>query len=427
MKRFLIAIIALFTVCLSTYATNIEGKVSTQEQPKISLEEAINLALDGNIELQEQRKNLGISLNDIEIANALKNPQFQSNLLLGRIAKANSSQIGVVLPLEIAKRSVRKNMAQAGLSYTEYKIKDYEFKLKLRVRTAYFNFILAKSHLKVMEERKELLEDLLEIAKTRPVNSPNYEIEVLQADMKLKKQFVQINRAKANVKTAQYTFNKVLNLKNNMNLYDIKDETVFNKEVFFTNLALPSYDDLLSYALEHRYDIKMREAKLEKARRNIILANRKRVPDLFVSGGYAFAHDGTPGAFVGAGFDIPSLYLYTPEIKNAKLEYEKAQLEFNSIINVTKNIIHTNFDKFVMAQENVEYYNSIIDESKRILDLSKQRYQKGQTSITNLIVIEHSHQELLNEFLTAIGSYYNAYTALLTEIGLENFSIDVDL
>ena len=113
--------------------------------------------------------------------------------------------------------------------------------------------------------------------------------------------------------------------------------------------------------------------------------------------------------------------------ENAKLEYEKAQLEYNSIINITKNVIHTNYDKFVMAQENVEHYRDIIDESRRILNLSKQRYQKGKTALTNLIVVEHSHQELLNEFLDAMGIYYNAYIALLQEIGLDNFTIDVDL
>ena len=121
------------------------------------------------------------------------------------------------------------------------------------------------------------------------------------------------------------------------------------------------------------------------------------------------------------------MYTYTPEIRNAKLEYEKAQLGYNSIINITKNIISTNYDKFIMAQENVGYYSSMIDESKRILDLSKQRYQKGQTTITNLIIIEHSHQDLLKEFLSSIGIYYNAYISLLTELGMENFSIDVDL
>ena len=92
-----------------------------------------------------------------------------------------------------------------------------------------------------------------------------------------------------------------------------------------------------------------------------------------------------------------------------------------------KNVIHTNHDKFVMAQENVEHYKDILEESNKILNLSKQRYKKGQTSLTNLIVVEHSHQELLNEFLEAMKVYYNSYMALLQELGMDNFTIDVDL
>ena len=399
---------------------------SDTDRFKISLEQAMNLALEGNIELQEQRKNLGISKNDIKIANALKNPQIQSNFLVGQIARGNSSNVGVMLPIEITKRGTRKKAAEAGLSYTENKIKDYEFKLKLRVRTSYFNLLLAKSDLKIMEDRRDLLEDLLKIAQNRPKNNPNYEIDVLQADMRLKKQLVQINRAKASVRTAQYNFNKVLNLENNLTLYDAQEDSVFG-QAFFTQLELPDYTELESIAFKNRYDIKMAAAKVVKARKDITVVAKQRIPDLYLSGGYAFAHDGTPGAYVGAGLDIPALYNYSPEIKNAKLQYEKAQLEYNSIINITKNVIHTNYDKFIIAQENVEHYKSILEESNRILALSKQRYQKGKTALTNLIVVEHSHQELLNEFLAAMGVYYNAYIALLQEVGLDNFTIDIDL
>ena len=244
--------------------------------------------------------------------------------------------------------------------------------------------------------------------------------------MRLKKQLVQINRAKASVRTAQYNFNKVLNLENNLTLYDAQEDSVFG-QAFFTQLELPDYTELESVAFKNRYDIKMAAAKVVKARKEITVVAKQRIPDLYLSGGYAFAHDGTPGAYVGAGLDIPALYNYSPEIKNAKLQYEKAQLEYNSIINITKNVIHTNYDKFVIAQENVEHYKSILDESNRILSLSKQRYQKGKTPLTNLIVVEHSHQELLNEFLAAMGVYYNAYIALLQEVGLDNFTIDIDL
>lgn len=418
MKRFLLFLFVFTIFALNAYA--IEGTTSEDTRQKIDLQDAMTLALEGNIELQEQRKNLGISKNAIKSANALKNPQIQSNLLIGGIAKSNASQLGATLPIEITKRGARKKSAQAGLIYTENKIHDYEFKLKLRIRTAYFNLLLAKSHLKIMEERKELLEDLLEISKNKPQESENYQIELLQADMRLKKQLIQINKAKVNVRTAQYNFNRVLNLENNLSLYDTKEDSLFDKS-FITNLELPNCETLENAAFRNRYDIKMAEAKILKAKNEINVAKKNRIPDLYISGGSAFAHDGNTGAYVGAGLDVPVLYRYTPEIETAKLNYEKAQLEFNSIINITKNVIHTNHDKFIIAKENVEHYIEILDESREILKLSKQRYQKGKTQLTNLIVVEHSHQDILNEYLNAMGVYYNAYIALLQEIGVDSF------
>lgn len=427
MKRFFVFLLLIICTISPIYAVDSSKLAhSGSDKYKITLEEAINMALEGNIELQEQRKNLGISKYAVKKAAAFKNPQLQTNLLVGPIAKGNSSQIGLMLPIEVMKRGERKKAALSELDYTQNKIKDYEFKLNLRVRTSYFNLLIAKSELKILEERKELLEELLEISKNKSKTSPNYEIDVLQADMRLKKLLVQINRAQADIRTAQYSFNKVLNLANNPTLYDSKEDSVFGQE-FFTKLELPSYEELESIAFNNRYDIKMSEAKIIKAKRDLSVITKQRIPDLYVAGGYAFAHDGTSGAYVGAGVDIPSLYRYTPEIESAKLELDKAQLEYNSIINITKNVIHTNHDKFIMAQENVEHYKSILDESNKILNLSKQRYSKGQTSLTNLIIVEHSHQELLNEFIDAMKEYYNAYMALLQELGLDNLTIDVDL
>lgn len=427
MKRFFVLILLIICTISPIYAVDSSKLAhSGSDKYKITLEEAINMALEGNIELQEQRKNLGISKYAVKKAGAFKNPQFQTNLLVGPIAKGNSSQIGLMLPIEVMKRGERKKAALSELDYTQNKIKDYEFKLNLRVRTSYFNLLIAKSELKILEERKELLEELLEISKNKSKTSPNYEIDVLQADMRLKKLLVQINRAQADIRTAQYSFNKVLNLANNPTLYDSKEDSVFGQE-FFTKLELPSYEELEAIAFNNRYDIKMSEAKIVKAKRDLAVVTKQRIPDLYVAGGYAFAHDGTSGAYVGAGVDIPALYRYTPEIESAKLELDKAQLEYNSIINITKNVIHTNHDKFIMAQENVEHYKSILDESNKILNLSKQRYSKGQTSLTSLIIVEHSHQELLNEFIDAMKEYYNAYMALLQELGLDNLTIDVDL
>lgn len=82
MKRFLLITLILLGSCLSAFALDSKQLAHSEDDKfKISLPQAMEMALKGNIELQEQRKNLGISQNDIKIANALKNPQFQTNLI----------------------------------------------------------------------------------------------------------------------------------------------------------------------------------------------------------------------------------------------------------------------------------------------------------------------------------------------------------
>ena len=70
MKRFLLTALIIICTCLCLLPANAITDANTDsDKYKITLQEAIDMALAGNIELQEQRKNLGISQNDIKAAN----------------------------------------------------------------------------------------------------------------------------------------------------------------------------------------------------------------------------------------------------------------------------------------------------------------------------------------------------------------------
>ena len=394
---------------------------------KVSLSAAIEMALTGNIELQEKRKNLGIAKQDIKTANRLKNPQFISNILTGQISNANSSQVGVMLPIEIAKRGARKDAAKINADMVQHEVKQYEFDLKLRIRTAYFDLLKAKSELKIMEERKLLLEDLLKLAKTKPKNSDNYEIDVLQADMRLKKQLIAINRAKAGVQTAKYNFNRILNLENNTDFYDSREDSLFDKS-FLYEIEVPAYDEAEKLAIENRQDLLAARKNIDKKKKELQVVKNQRIPDLALGGGYAFSmgkkSDGEhlTGAFVAVNADLPLLYRYTPEIKSAITAVEKTELDYQAKVKVTKNTLKTDYEKFLIAKENVGHYDAIIAESNEILKLSRQRYKTGKSTLMNLIINEHTHQEYLNEYVTAVSTYYNTYIALLKDMGVDSVS-----
>ena len=188
MKKFFFLLFAIIVVSLPSQAEII----------KISANDAVKLALQHNLALQAKRKEIEVLEQEVKMANALKNPQLQSTILMGPVGKTNASQAGIAIPLEISKRGVRKKAAIANMKLIENQIRQEELNLKLEVMEAYFDVVYMKSVVAILQQREELFKNMKLLAENKPKNSKNYEIEKLQSDIKYKKQLVSLNKAKAN-------------------------------------------------------------------------------------------------------------------------------------------------------------------------------------------------------------------------------------
>ena len=99
----------------------------------IDLETMIDIGLKENCDLKVKRMELKAAEKDIKIANRLKNPEIQGNIVMGNVALGNSSQAGVALPIEVLKRGVRKNIAIKEYSIKETELKQAEHNYKLQI------------------------------------------------------------------------------------------------------------------------------------------------------------------------------------------------------------------------------------------------------------------------------------------------------
>ena len=200
------------------------------EVAHISMDEAVSLALENNLDLKSKRKKAEELKQDIKIANALKNPQFQSNFLMGKVTRGNSSQFGLAVPVEVGKRGIRKKIAKINLKIAEDEIRAAEHELKINVMRAYFNILYRKSIVQILQERERLFRNMKSIVEQKSKSSPN-SIDVLQNDMKYKKQLVFLNQAKANLLGAQFELNSVMNIKSSEVMYDTVETSLFAKWV----------------------------------------------------------------------------------------------------------------------------------------------------------------------------------------------------
>ena len=414
---------------------------AVQDVKKVYLNQAIDAALENNIDLQAAKLERNIAKNNIKTANRLQNPSFDAFYFLGAAGNSEPKQLGVSENIEIAKRKARKNLAESNLKLVEKNIDYTIFDLKMDVREAYINLVEAKSILDTLEQQEELQEELLKIAKVRVKNHNAPDIDVIQAAIALNQMITQVNSARVNVKKALSDFNKVINNPDNI-VYDSMDN-IFSEENNFQemmtpppNFDFPSFDEIVQNAIRNRYDIQIAKQEIDVAEKNLTVTARQRIPDIQLTGGYAYqvgsytdSGNFNNGAYAGASLvNIPLFYNYSPEIQNAALKLKQAELKYESSKNRAVKDVSAAYDRFLTAADNLNHYEKkIITGSEELIETSKNSYEAGKSDITSLIVMKQSYKSIIIGYTQALAEYYNSWTNFLREVNDEKFTLPEDL
>ncbi len=201
-------------------------------------------------------------------------------------------------------------------------------------------------------------------------------------------------------------------------MYDVRETSLFQEHITLLELQLPDYKTVEDVAMKYSYSLRISDDNIVQSRAELSEARHKVIPDMVLAGGYAFSGDGkTEGAFVGGSLDIPLLYSYRPEINRAKIVLERAHIDRLSFENKLKYALKQDYNRFKYAKENMNYYKDILKDSEAILNMSRERYVKGQTALLNVFINENAHKEILNEYINAMQVYYRAYLDLMHNMG----------
>jgi len=402
---------------------------------KISIKDAVEIASKNNLDIQSSRLNLDIGKNNTKAANRLQNPGVGVFYNLGQAGKGNPQEIGLSQTIEIGKRASRKQLAQSQYGLEQRNVEYLETDLRMDVREAYTNLLAKKSVLATMKEQEELLYKMLDVAKDLNKTGKVAEIDILQAQLLLNQIKTQVNSSEYDVKTALYEFNKVINCPDGF--YDTIEDS-FTEDYQPLSMpkpstVMPDFETISNDAINNRVDIKIALQEIEVAEKNLLVTLRQKVPDLEIEGGYGYQNPGQSGdgvfkhgAYIGASLvNIPILYNYAPEIKNAKIKLEQAHLNYASVENKALNDLKKAYEKFLTAQINLKYYNDeLLSNSEELIKVSRDSYRKGEIDLTTLITMEESYRMIIIAHTYALADYYNAWNFFIREVNNENFKIN---
>ena len=216
-------------------------------------------------------------------------------------------------------------------------------------------------------------------------------------------------------------------------------DNIFSEENNFDEMLtplptkdFPQISQIMQKALENRYDIQIAKQEVDVAEKNLTVIARQKIPDIALNSGFAYQNanhteDGrfNGGAYIGASLvNIPLFYNYSPEIQNAALKLQQAELKYESAKNKAEKDVTSAYDKFLIAAENLNYYESkILTSSEELIEISKNAYETGKSDITSLIVMKQSYKSIIVGYTYALAEYYNSWTNFLREVNDENFTL----
>ena len=388
----------------------------------INMDEAINIALSKNTIYQSKKHDLEIAEKNIKIANRLQNPQLFAHTLIGRVTRSNNSQMGINLPVEIAKRGVRKKVAIAEYNKAKTELEQYEYNLKVDVMDAYFNILVAKSYYILMQRKERWYKTVLKMAESKKKTEPRYEVDMLRAKTKHEREKMELSYRQANVNSAICNFNKVLNTNEKDITYDTVEHSLQDNKSLL-DINLPTCEHLEEIALKHNFELRISEDNINIANRNVSLAKHQVIPNLYLAGGYAYqklsVHDPYNGAYVTAGMDLPIFYTYRPEIQKAKITLERLKYDKIGYEDVLRYTIQDNYNKFYALKKNMERSRKIYNDMDKILEIESKAYEKNEIRLMDLMGIEDSQYQYMTEFIGFVTQYYNAYLELLRHLGCD--------
>ena len=391
------------------------------EPVRLTLEQAVKMAAERNLELKAKKEELGIAEGRLIRANLLIqfNPEIEGDLSNRRLetssdgSNRNVPQGGVTLSQEFeiaGQPQYRREAANRNLEKVKLEIADFERVLRFRVAEIFLKLANVREKIRQAEHIVDLRGRLYEAAKTRLSLGDIPEVQLTTAEFEL-------NRSKSDLITLQRKYEDILS--------GLKSELVIGQdEKVELASSLPrqpfslSLDDLLK-AVEKRPDLAAIDQDRKVAEAEELLTRAERIPNIKV--GAFYAKDDKDN-IVGGKITIPIPFFdrRQGEIRQALARKSIAEIKYVNLHQAAIKALRAAYEKFKLSERELGLYPA--EAMKRFeenLELYQKAYQEKQIELAEAILFQNQVLEARLKFIDALTNYNLSLAELKFQAGIE--------
>jgi len=426
-KKIMIKKNILFAFFISTIA------FSQVDNNIISLQDAIDIALEKNINIKQSELNLDNSElgrsdaigNFLPTIGASANHQWNvgrginvtTNIIEEITTQFSSATASIGLPIYNGSRNVNQlHRANLEILASKYQLEDIKDDVKLFVANSYLQIMFNKEILKVQKSQLEITK--VEYERTQDlIDSGIFSLrQIFEIEANLASQEQSVVQAENNLRDAKLNLAQVLLLDDYEN-FDIANEDF---SIPFSDILENSPKEIFEKAKTFRNDIKLAETNISIAEKDIQISKSFRLPSItsFYSWNTRISYvDNLPsfndqfdlnkGQTYGFGINIPIFQgrAISNNIQRTKINLERLKFQYEQEKLNLENTVYQAYNDLVGAIKLYEASNKTVKSLKSAFEDATDRYLLGSLNSFDFIQSKQAYEASVSENIRAKFDY----------------------
>ena len=390
---------------------------------KLDLKEIFFLAINNNIQIQQNKNNSKIDKLNIDESKSAYKPQidFYSNLTQidsdrakysNGLSSEGSFEAGIKLSQVIYSDKILKNIEikkLLDLSNTN-NIKSQNDEILYKVILSYLDVIKANNYNDIIKIKYNFISQNLDFAKQRVEigvqdrsDVYRWESELSNANIELSNSQKQLNYLKIelanllqidkNFSFVEYGLNSnIFKLSNNdaiKYLSNKKVQDLFLDDIIYSHSKLKQIDELIN--------AKAQELKMNKSSRYLpIIAfegSAKNTLNRYGVGANATRYwdDNEYQAVINLSLPLYEGGAKSISIEKNEIEFVNLKLQYNNVKSLIEKNVEQDYDSLLKSYEKISYSKTSLDFSKKNYDLIQDKYKNGKENIISLLDAQNAY------------------------------------
>jgi len=395
-----------------------------QRPDRITLEQAIQLALRHNHALQAARTQVQQNQAAEITANLRPNPTFFVDWeylpLFSRpvdesvaeyLQGSTEGDIGMSYLIERGhKRARRLEAARSATAVTRSQVADNERTLAFQVASLFINAQLAESTLELSQQDLKSFQSTVDITELRFKDGGMSENDYLKVKLQLVQFQTDVQQSTLNRVQALSDLRQQLGYESVPAGYDVVGEFEYRPLIF-------TLEELQSKAIQNRPDLRAAELSVAAANSQYALAKANAKQDPTIAGNYSHSN-GISGATFSFSIPLAIFDRNQGNIAQTRVAIRQAQEQQQA---ARGQVLTDVKDAFEGLQENARiaqlFRSSYLEVSQKSREISEYAYRRGALALLDLLDAERSYRATQLTYRQTVASYLTSLEQLRQAVG----------